>query len=140
MPERVSDQKNKKLTRQQQKELDVTIGFLEGVLRRDPDYVDALQLLGDGYTRRGKFKSGLEVDRRLAQLRPDDATVHYNLACSYSLVGKFEATAAALDKALDLGYRDFKWLTKDGDLKAFREHTLYQKIRAKIRQLRVEID
>ena len=137
MPE--SNSAKKKLTRQQQKELDVTIDFLEGVLRRDPEYVDALQLLGDGYTRRGKFKSGLEIDERLAQLRPDDATVHYNLACSYSLVGKFEAAVAALDRALDLGYRDFKWLAKDSDLKALREHALYKKIQEKLRRLKIEI-
>ena len=129
----------KKLSRQQQKDLDASIGFLEGVVRRDPEYVDALQLLGDDYTRRGRFKSGLEVDERLAQLRPNDAMVHYNLACSQSLMGNLAAAAAALDRALDLGYRDFKWLAKDDDLAALRKDPLYAPLRAKIRRLKIEI-
>jgi hypothetical protein len=48
-------------------------------------------LLGDDYTRRGKFKAGLDVDTRLAKLRPDDALVYYNLACSYSLTSQMDA-------------------------------------------------
>jgi Flp pilus assembly protein TadD len=125
------------LTRQQRSELDTTISFLEGVIRRDPQYVEALQLLGDDYTRRGKFQSGLSIDEQLAKLRPDDALVHYNLACSYSLTKRFEDAAASLGRAIDLGYRDFDWLARDTDLKALRGHALYEGIRKKIRQLKI---
>ena len=38
---------NKKLSRQQARDLDIEIGFLEGVVQRDRNYVEALQLLGD---------------------------------------------------------------------------------------------
>lgn len=131
-----SKKTKKKLTAAEQRELDVTIGFLEGVVRRDPEYVEALTLLGDDYTRRGKFKSGLEVDERLAKLNPADATVHYNLACSYSLLGQFAQAAAALTKAIDLGYRDFKWLAKDPDLKKLRAHPTFLELKEKIRRLK----
>ena len=81
----------KKLTREEQRELDVKIGFMEGVVKRDPKYVEALQILGDDYTRRGKFDAGLKmVDEQLSQLRPGDPLVQYNLACSYSLTGNFK--------------------------------------------------
>jgi tetratricopeptide (TPR) repeat protein len=126
----------KKLSAQEQRELDVAIGFLEGVVGRDPEYVEALQLLGDDYTRRGRYQSGLQVDERLARLRPDDALVQYNLACSYSLTDKFEAAATALNLALDLGYREFTWLARDPDLKKLRQHALYKSIRAKVRKLK----
>src|SRR5580692_6800629 len=125
----------KKLTEQEQHELDVSIGFLEGVVKRDPAYVEALQVLGDDYTRRGRFVAGLRVDEQLSQLRPDDPMVQYNLACSYSLTGNFNRAAAALAKSLELGYRDFKWLAKDPDLCDLREHPLFKAIRAKIRRL-----
>ncbi len=127
----------KKLTIQQEKELDVTIGFLEGIVRRDPAYVEALQLLGDDYTKRGRYESGLEVDERLARLRPDDSLVQYNLACSYSLMKQFEQAAATLLRAIELGYRDFKWLARDPDLKNLRAHELYSPIRAKLKQLKI---
>ncbi len=132
----MSEKAAKKLTREQQRELDIKIGFMEGVVRRDPGYVEALQVLGDDYTKRGRFVAGLKVDEQLAQLRPEDPFVQYNLACSYSLTGNFNQAAAAIVKALDLGYRDLKWLMKDPDLEPLREHPLFKNIRAKLRKIR----
>jgi len=128
-----------KLSRQQERDLDIEIGFIEGVVRRAPGFIEALQILGDDYTRRGRFADGLKLDEQLARLRPDDALVHYNLACSYSLTGQFAAAAGVLHRALDLGYRDFKWLAKDPDLSSFRKHLLYKKIRARIKAMEVRI-
>jgi tetratricopeptide (TPR) repeat protein len=129
----------KKLTRQERHDLDLEIEFMEGIVRREPDYVEALQILGDAYTRRGLFADGLKVDERLAALRCDDPIVHYNLACSYSLMKHYDEAICALERALNLGYRDFKWLNQDPDLKNLRKHTLYKRIRAKIQSLRVRI-
>jgi tetratricopeptide (TPR) repeat protein len=126
----------KKLTNKQQRDLDVEIGFIEGVVRRDPEYVEALQILGDDYTKRGKYKRGLKVDERLAQLRPSDPLVQYNLACSYSLTGLHSQAHEALQKAIHFGYRDFGWISRDPDLAKFRKHKLYQSIRAIIRKIR----
>jgi len=109
---------------------------MEGIVRRDPDYVDALQLLGDHYTQRGRFNEGLKVDERLARLDPENALVFYNLACSYSLTEQFDRAALALEKALRLGYRDFAWLAKDPDLKKFREHPSYDEIKAIIQRMK----
>jgi tetratricopeptide (TPR) repeat protein len=120
------------------RDLDIEIGFLEGVIRRDPEFLEALQVLGDDYTRRGRFAEGLRVDEQLAKLRPEDSLVHYNLACSYALTDRFDEAAGALDRALDLGYRDFKWLSKDPDLTKLREHPLFKKIRAKVKALKVK--
>jgi len=131
--------RSKKLTREQERDLDIEIGFIEGVVRRAPAFIEALQILGDDYTRRGRFADGLKLDEQLARLRPGDALVHYNLACSYSLTKQFAAAAAALNRALDLGYRDFKWLTKDPDLAALRKHLLYKRIRARIKAMEIKI-
>jgi tetratricopeptide (TPR) repeat protein len=129
----------KKLTRQERVNLDIEIGFLEGVIKRDPQWVEALQILGDNYTRRGKYHDGLKVDERLADLRPEDSLVQYNLACSYSLTDQVERAGQALVRALNLGYRDFRWLAEDPDLANLRVHPLYRKIRAKIRSLQIKV-
>ncbi|SRR5258705_4744624 len=128
-----------KLTRKEQRDLDVEIGFLEGVVQRDPKYVEALQVLGDNYTRRGKFTDGMQIDERLSRLLPNDPTVLYNLACSYSLSKRVEHAASTLTRALDRGYKDFKWLLKDPDLQNLREHELFEQIRARIRSSKVKI-
>ncbi|MEY4386076.1 MAG: hypothetical protein RLY20_1359 [Verrucomicrobiota bacterium] len=122
------------------RELDVEISFLEGLIKRDPTYVDALQLLGDDYTKRGRIEEGLRVDQQLSQLEPQNPTVFYNLACSLSLAGKLDEAAQAVESAIDLGYRDFKWLARDPDLKALRKHPHYERLREKMRRLKIDID
>jgi tetratricopeptide (TPR) repeat protein len=127
------------MKRRESKDLDVKIQFMEGIVRRDPEYIEALQLLGDHYTQRGRFEQGLKVDEQLSRLEPRNPLVFYNLACSYSLIGEVDMAASALDKALALGYRDFKWLAKDPDLKTLRKHPLFRDIEAKIRKMNVKI-
>jgi tetratricopeptide (TPR) repeat protein len=134
MPQKSSPKK--KLSASEQRDLDAKIQFIEGLVRRDPNYVDALQLLGDHYTQRGRFNEGLTVDERLAQLEPGNSLVFYNLACSYSLTDQFDRAIFALEKALQLGYADFNWLAKDPDLKKLRAQPVFDEIREKIRALK----
>lgn len=129
----------RKKTRANNRELDVKIGFMEGLLRRDPNYIDALQLLGDHYTQRGRFTEGLNVDERLARLEPENPVVFYNLACSYSLTEQFDRAAQSLQKAIDLGYTDFEWLAKDPDLKKFRQQAAFREILKKIPWKKVKV-
>ena len=131
---------NNKLSSREQRDLDIEIQFLEGVVRRDRRYVEALQLLGDDYTRRGRFKDGLQVDRRSARLCPEDPLVHYNLACSFSLTEEFRKAAHALRKALQSGYRDFEHLRRDSDLEPLRQTNLYAAIEQEIAELEAESD
>ena len=135
----VKSSTRKKLSRASQRDLDTKIGFLEGLVRRDPDYVDALELLGDHYTRRGRYAEGLKVDERLARLDPRNPLVFYNLACSCSLTGQFDRAVIELEKALQLGYRDFNWLARDPDLRRLRQQPVYRNLEAKIRRMKVKV-
>jgi tetratricopeptide (TPR) repeat protein len=137
MPKKSSSRE--KLSRKQESDLDIEIGFLEGIIKRDPHYVEALQVLGDDYTKRGRLQEGLQVDELLAQLRPKDSLVQYNLACSYALTSRLDLAVQALEQALRLGYRDFQWLAEDPDLESLRQHPLYRRILAKIRLLRIKV-
>jgi tetratricopeptide (TPR) repeat protein len=129
----------KKLTRREVRDLDVKIEFMRGIVRRDPGYVEALQLLGDHFTQRGSYEESLLVDKQLSRLEPRNPLVFYNLACSYSLMGHVDLAASALEKALTLGYRDFKWLARDPDLRPLRKHPIFRSIEAKIRKMKVKI-
>jgi len=137
MPKKVSARK--KLTLREQRDLDIEIGFMEGVIKKAPQYVDALQVLGDAYTRRGKFVDGLKIDEQLSQLRPNDPTVFYNLACSYSLTKRYEDGISALAQAIDCGYKDFKWLLRDPDLASLRQHPLFKGIQEKIKRVKIRV-
>ena len=133
MPKKPSD---RKMTREEKRDLDVEIGFIEGVVGKDPDYVEALQILGDDYTKRGRFDDGLKIDEQLARLRPQDATVLYNLACSYSLTERVVEAFNALHRSLAAGYSDFKWMAQDPDLESVRKHPLYEEVRTKIKAVK----
>jgi len=131
--------RSKKLSRKALRELDTKIIFLEGIVRRDPEFVEALELLGDCYTERGNFDLSLAVDKDLSRLEPRNPLVFYNLACSYSLNAQYDLAATALEKALALGYSDFKWLAKDPDLRCLRKHPVYRVIEDKIRKMKVKV-
>ena len=120
------------LSSREKQELDVEISFLEGLAKRDPQYVEALQLLGDDYTKRGRFPEGLAVDEHLSRLLPEDSMVFYNLACSFSLTDRVDDSITALKKAVQLGYDDSKWMDEDPDLNKIRSDPRFEQIRHKL--------
>ena len=89
-------------------------------MRRDPTYLEALQFLGECYSKQGDWRKALRVDQRLARLCPEAPMVQYNLACSYSLLNKLPESLVALKQAIDLGFDDFSWLSQDPDLANLR--------------------
>lgn len=101
--------------------LDFEINFYEKLLQEHPSFVDALMALGETYTRRGWHEKGLAVDRQLTQLKPHEPVVWYNLACSLSLLKRFDESLDALRQAIGLGYDDFEYLLKDPDLSGLRQ-------------------
>lgn len=108
------------------------IELFEVVRRRAPDDLEALEALGMAYTQRGEYGRGLEVDRRLAELKPQNPRVHYNLACSYALVGDVDLSIATLERAIELGYDDLEHLEQDADLDPIRHDWRYAALLKKI--------
>ncbi len=95
--------------------------FFETELSRKPGNLAALIELGHLYTRLGRIRDGLAIDRRLVEILPDDPTVHYNLACSLALAGEIDAAFQALEAAVERGYGDAEHLAGDEDLAALRD-------------------
>ena len=114
-------------------QLDFELEFFAGVLERSPDYVDVLRILGSLLTLKGRFSEGLQIDKRLVHLRPDDPLAHYNLACSYALLKRPELSLKTLRRAVELGYRDFRYMREDHDLDSIRQDPRF-------RQLLLEFD
>ena len=104
--------KNKRLQEDPQFE----IAFYEKILAHSPRFVEALVALAELYTKEGLYDKGLELDRRLAELRPGDPVIQYNLACSLSLKGDVPAAFSAMKCAVNNGYQDLAHLEKDQDL------------------------
>ena len=109
-------------------QLDFELDFFSGILKRHPDYVDVLRVLGNLLTLKGRYAEGLQIDRRLVQLRPGDALAHYNLACSYALLKRPDQALKTLRRAVELGYRDFRYMREDRDLDSIRHDPRFRQL------------
>jgi tetratricopeptide (TPR) repeat protein len=93
-----------------------------------PYEIGLLVKLGDVYSRLEWLHKGLEVDRLLVKLHPREAIYHYNLACSYSLLGEIDEAFAALSRAIDLGYKNLPLLREDKDLANLKRDERFLKL------------
>ncbi len=102
------------------------ISFFESVLRRSPRYSDVIEILGGLYTKTGRIADGLRMDRRLVKLQPENATAHYNLACSLALSERRSDALRSLRRAIELGYKDYDWMSQDPDLEGLQKSKEFQ--------------
>ncbi len=107
-------------------------GFFELAVESNPDDLELLLALGSAYSRLGDVQKSLEVDLRLVDARPDEPIFHYNLACSYSLVGQLDSAFDSLRDAIRLGYADLEHLTMDRDLDNLKRDRRFHQIIAEL--------
>jgi tetratricopeptide (TPR) repeat protein len=112
----------------EQTQLDFELDFFGGILQRHEGYVDILRAHGNNLTLKGRYADGLEIDKKLIQLRPNDALAHYNLACSYALLKKPDLALKNLRRAVELGYRDFRYMREDRDLETVRHDPRFRQL------------
>jgi hypothetical protein len=109
-------------TLKRRSQIDFEIDFFERILCRDVNYVEVLIRLGELLSLKGWHRRALQVDQRLAQLKPQDPVVAYNLACSYAVLNQIPTALEALRQAVRLGYCDADYMVLDPDLTPL--HTL----------------
>jgi Flp pilus assembly protein TadD len=113
-------------------QIDFELEFIGRLLERDPLNADALRVHGNNLAARGQYASALQVDRRLVRLLPDRPVPWYNLACSYAVLGMVDPAFAALQRALELGYRHVDHLRRDPDLKSLRHDPRFARLLRKL--------
>jgi tetratricopeptide (TPR) repeat protein len=109
-------------------QLDFELEFYERLLALLPDFAEALRAQASNLTTKGMLKEGLKVDQKLVQLRPGDATAHYNLACRYALLKQRDMALSTLRRAVELGYRDFRYMLQDRDLDSVRRDPRFKQL------------
>lgn len=117
---------------QRRPQLEFEIDFFERILSRDPNYVEVLMQLGDLFSRKGCHRRALQADLRLSQLRPRDAVVFYNLACSQAVLQQKVESLESLERAVGLGYDDVEYLAADPDLELLRSEPAFLRIVAEL--------
>jgi tetratricopeptide (TPR) repeat protein len=122
------------MKRRKRKSLEIK--FFEDLLQDRPNFTHALESLGNAYTKSGFYQEGLEVDKRLLLLKPEDPIVYYNLACSLSLLGDIDDALKALKRAVVFGYSDYSYMLKDPDLENLRKDPSFSRFFTKIKAVK----
>ena len=109
-------------------QIDFELDFFTRVLTKSPEFHEVLRAQASNMTVRGRLQDGLIVDQRLVALRPRDPTAHYNLACRYALLKQPDLAITTLRKAVELGYRDFRYMEEDHDLDSIRKDPRFRQL------------
>lgn len=113
--------------------------FFEKLHGRLPKDASVVEILGGLYSKFGRIDDGLKMDRKLVRLTPNSATAHYNLGCSLALKRRKADAIRALQRAVELGYRDIDWIKDDPDLKALAQHPAFHSLLFDIEE-RIQIE
>ncbi len=109
------------------------IGIYEYLNEKIPEDIETMSALAEAYTRSGRLDAGLQIDLKLIELDPNNPIVHYNLACSYSLLNRAEESLDQLEIAIQLGYCDAGHLDEDPDFANVKSSPRFRSLLALIR-------
>jgi non-specific serine/threonine protein kinase len=88
----------------------------ENHLREVPEDARARILRAGMYAQEGRPDDAVREASLAMVLRPNEATVLYNAACTFANLGRRPEALDALRKAWDAGYKDAEWTRRDPDL------------------------
>ena len=109
-------------------QVDFELEFFTRLIDSAPEYPEALRAQASNLTVKGRLQDGLAVDKKLVSIRPADPTAHYNLACRYALLKQPDLALLTLRKAVELGYRDFRYMLEDHDLDSVRKDPRFRQL------------
>ena len=99
---------------------------LENQLQRYPDDVRARILLAADRAASGDTEAALMHVKIAVAMRPGDANVLYNAACAYGLMGMKVDALDTFRRAVQAGYTNLDWCTKDPDLQIIYNEPEFQ--------------
>lgn len=104
------------------------VQVLESHLSKVPEDVRARMALSTDYASLDRVDDALREVNLAVSLRPDDASVLYNAACSFCLLHKKAEALAALRKAREAGFRDSDWARRDPDLALLQDDPEFDRL------------
>ncbi|HEY1384540.1 MAG TPA: tetratricopeptide repeat protein [Dongiaceae bacterium] len=100
---------------------------IEKAIARRPDDTNALFLGAAILAELGHADRAREWAARVSLLAPDDALGHYNLCCTFALLGDQERAVDFLERTFASKHPQFVvWVKNDSDLDSLRNHPRYQ--------------
>jgi tetratricopeptide (TPR) repeat protein len=104
------------------------IQTFENHLREVPEDARARILCSGMYAQEGRVEESVREANLAMVLRPDEATVLYNAACTFANLGRNADALDALRKAWQAGYKDAEWTRRDPDLAPLHGDPEFEKL------------
>jgi tetratricopeptide (TPR) repeat protein len=95
-------------------------------LQHNKGFQEAIINISTAYMKSEMFDKALEMLLAGQRQFPESSLIDYNLACYYSLTENLEAGLSSLQKAVGKGYKQFKEMESDPDLKNLRQSGEYK--------------
>ncbi len=100
-----------------------TLACCERLLAVEPDHGGALGFLVTALADLGEGERAREWTRRAMLFDPDNARLHYNLACGMAELGDFDASCELLEGVIDrVGAGYLRWMEADNSLDSIRDY------------------
>jgi arylsulfatase A-like enzyme/tetratricopeptide (TPR) repeat protein len=79
---------------------DEALGSAQGIVERNPEFADAVNLMGNAHYGRQRFPEALRAFRRALKLKPEDPFFRLDLLKTLQALGQFDAAAAETEHFL----------------------------------------
>jgi serine/threonine protein kinase/cytochrome c-type biogenesis protein CcmH/NrfG len=104
------------------------IRVLEQQVDMVPEDVRARILLASRYAQVGKNKDASQQVEMAVAMRPNDANTLYNAACTYAQLEMKAESLAMLTRAVDSGFTDMNWVSRDTDLSSLHDEPEFTRL------------
>jgi non-specific serine/threonine protein kinase len=104
------------------------IQAVEAHLRQVPEDARARILLASWYAEENRADDAMREANLAMLLRPNEATVHYNAACTFCKLNKKAEGLDAIGKAWRAGFKDADWARRDPDLELLHGDPEFEKL------------
>ncbi len=105
-----------------------TVQALEGHLKKVPEDARARAILAGLYAESNRSEDATRELNLAMALRPNEATVLYNIACTYCLLDRKAEGMAALKKSWEAGFTDASWVRRDPTLAILFDDPEFQRL------------
>lgn len=102
-------------------------------LEAHPEAPPAISMMITVHMHKKEYEQILSLYDRWEKIDAKNPMVYYNKACTLAKMGKKEEALTTLEKAVETGYRDYKWMEKDGDMSTLRDEERYKALVKKLK-------
>ncbi|MEO8215513.1 MAG: protein kinase [Acidobacteriota bacterium] len=106
----------------------LTVQALEAHLTKVPEDARARAILAGVYAEAGRGEDAMRELNLAMALRPNEATVLYNIACTYCLLDRRAEGLAALKKSWEAGFTDSSWVRRDPMLSILHDDPEFERL------------